>query len=252
MKFTKMQGLGNDFVVVEGPTAIESGQVERWCARRTGVGADGVLEVSRVDFGRVRMRYWNADGSPAEMCGNGLRCVARYAVDNHLVSGPDLLIDTAVGTLSANVRSDGTVRVEVGKAHPHRIGSLTVAGQTVHPVGFGNPHAVLYVDDVEAAPVGELGPRIGQDPLFPEGANVEFMHVVDENVIDLRVWERGVGETLACGSGAAAAAFVAARDGHTKTSVTVQLRGGPLGVEIIEDVAWLDGPAETVFTGDVE
>lgn len=251
MKFTKMQGLGNDFVVVAGPAEIGTDQVRRWCERRTGVGADGVLEVSPLASNRVRMRYWNADGSPSEMCGNGLRCVARYAVDNGVVSSPELVIETEVGPLAAHVRGDGTVRVEIGTAHPHRIGSLTVAGQQVHPVGFGNPHAVLYVDDVDLADVGVLGPRIGGDALFPEGANVEFMHVVSEEVIDLRVWERGVGETLACGSGAAAAAFIAARDGHTKSDVTVQLRGGPLRVEIIDGVAWLDGPAEAVFTGDV-
>lgn len=251
MEFVKMQGLGNDFIIV--PSAFEASveDIAAWCARRTGIGADGVLEVVPVDSSTVRMRYWNADGSASEMCGNGLRCIAKLAFDRGWVDDRDFIVQTPVGPRAVTVRADGSVKALLGRPHAHRVGTLSIAGAKVHPVGVGNPHAVMYVDEPSEAPVAELGARIGTDHLFPDGSNVEFMKVIDEDRIEVRVWERGVGETLACGSGAAAAAFIANRDGHTKADVIVELRGGPLGVSLDDDGAWLDGPAEYVFEGQV-
>ncbi len=251
MDFVKMEGLGNDFIVVAGPMEPEPEAIVRWCLRRRGIGADGVLEVTPRDPGRVAMRYWNADGSPSEMCGNGLRCVARYSYDRGLVTDREFLVETAVGDRPVRVREDGTVRALLGVPHAHRVNTLSVAGVTVHPVGIGNPHAVLFVDDPAEAPVEQLGKTIGMHAMFPDGANVEFLRVVDEERIELRVWERGVGETLACGSGAAAAAFVAHHQGHTKSRVSVALPGGDLIVELDDDGAWLDGPANEVFVGQL-
>lgn len=249
--FVKMEGLGNDFIVIEGPADIDPADVARWCERRHGVGADGVLEATPLGGDRVRMRYWNADGGVAEMCGNGLRCVARLAVERGWVDGPGMTIETPVGDRPAVVRSDGTVRVLLGTPHGHRVERLAVAGTSVQPVGLGNPHAIMFVDDLDKAPVSELGPRISTDPMFPAGTNVEFATLAGEDRISLRVWERGVGETLACGSGAAATAYLAYREGKVGARSIVELRGGELIVELDDDGAWIEGPTGIVFEGSV-
>jgi diaminopimelate epimerase len=225
--------------------------VAAWCDRRRGIGADGVLVVTPLDGGRVRMEYWNADGSPAEMCGNGLRCVARYAVDHGMVDGPGFEIHTAVGVRPVTVREDGTVRALLGTVSPAEAGPLDVAGYHLEPIRVGNPHAVAFVPDCYSAPVRAVGPVVEGDPHFPERTNVEFATVVAADRIALRVWERGVGETLACGTGAAAAVAVAHRDGRTDARVTVELPGGPLVVEVAEDGVWIEGPAEAVFAGSL-
>jgi diaminopimelate epimerase len=249
MEFVKMEGLANDFIVVPGRIDPTRDQIAAWCERRTGIGADGVLEMTPADRARVRMRYWNSDGSPAEMCGNGLRCVARLAVLRDWVDGPAFTVETAAGDRPVDVRPDGSVRALVGVPHDHRVRELAVAGTRVHPVGLGNPHAVLFVDDVTEAKVGTLGPKIEHDPIFPDGANVEFTQVIDEHRIALRVWERGSGETLACGTGAAAAAFVAHSREWTGPRVTVDQPGGSLEIEIDDDGVWMEGPAHVVFAG---
>jgi len=252
MEFVKMHGLGNDFVVVPGPFEPTSDQVAAWCDRRRGVGADGVLVVSPVDDGLVAMGYWNADGSPAEMCGNGLRCVARYAVDSGLVSGPDFVVRTPVGERPVSVRPDGTVRALLGQTGPAEAGPMDVAGYHLEPIRVGNPHAVAFVPDCYSTPVDAVGPIVEGDPHFPERTNVEFATVVSSNRIALRVWERGVGETLACGTGAAASVAMTHRKGLTGPRVTVELPGGPLVVEVAEDGVWIEGPAETVFRGTLD
>jgi len=203
MDFVKMHGLGNDFVVITGPTEPTREDIVAWCDRRRGIGADGVLEVSPLDDSAVRMRYWNADGSLAEMCGNGLRCVARYAVDEAFVESADFIVNTAVGALPVHVNTDGTVRAFLGRAS---LGEELVVGDTrLHTVDIGNPHAVQWVDDPDVAEVGSVGPLIERAEPFPSGTNVEFATVSAPDTIKLRVWERGVGETLAwnggCGDG---------------------------------------------------
>jgi diaminopimelate epimerase len=247
MEFVKMEGLGNDFVVVDGPFEPTPDQVAAWCDRRRGVGADGVLVVTPVDRDMVRMGYWNADGSAAEMCGNGLRCVARHAVDTRMVDGPEFTVDTPVGPRRVTV-GEHAVRAELGRVTVEGR-RLEVAGFDVEAASVGNPHAVVIVDHDEPVAVPEAGPKIETDPAFPERANVGFASVVATDRILLRVWERGVGETLACGTAAAAAAAVANRRGLTEQKVTVELPGGALDVELIDGIAWIEGPARTVFTG---
>jgi diaminopimelate epimerase len=198
MDFVKMEGLGNDFVVLEGPFTPTPEQVAAWCDRRRGIGADGVLVVTPVDDATVEMGYWNADGSAAEMCGNGLRCVGRYAVDRGMVPGPELTVNTPVGPRSVTVGA--TVRAQLG---PVRSAGdpVEIAGYLLEPMDAGNPHAVTFVSDPLAVPVDAVGPLVEVDPALPQRTNVEFATVVSPTQIDLRVWERGVGETLACGSG---------------------------------------------------
>jgi diaminopimelate epimerase len=247
VEFTKMEGLGNDFVVLDGPFDLSEQAVAALCDRRRGVGADGVLIVSPISSERVRMEYFNADGSPAEMCGNGLRCIARRAVDLGLVEGGDFTVDTAVGARRVSVRSDGSIRVELG---PVETGDeLEVDGHLARPVTVGNPHAVLFVDDPASAPVARVGAALEGHPTFPGGTNVEFASVQSPDLIDMRVWERGVGETLACGTGAAAVVAAAMATGRSGPSATVQLPGGPLVVEIVDGVAWITGPANRVYSG---
>lgn len=246
MRFVKMEGLGNDFVVLDGPVLIDADQVRSWCDRRRGIGADGVLAVTPLDDRRVRMEYWNADGSMAEMCGNGLRCVARYAFDRALVNVPVFVVETAVGPLEVEVGGD-SVRAELGAVRC--TGSVGVADHEFMTVDVGNPHAVTVVDDVATVGVGEVGPVVERSPEFTQGTNVEFVRVVDSSTIDLRVWERGVGETLACGTGAAAAVAAASEADLVRSPVTVHLPGGDLLVELQDGRVWITGPARLVFEG---
>jgi diaminopimelate epimerase len=247
VKFLKMEGLGNDFVVLEGPFDVQADQVAAWCNRRRGIGADGVLVVTPLADDRVRMEYWNADGSPAEMCGNGLRCVARLAHDRGWVASDVFTVVTAVGEREARIGAHVTVQVGI----PETVGeeAIEVAGVVARAVDVGNPHAVVFVDDPADIAVDELGLRMGTDPVFPNGANIGFAALRGESLIELRVWERGVGETLACGSGAAAAVAVAHRLGRVGPTTTVRLPGGDLVVTLDERGAWLTGPANYVFEG---
>lgn len=251
MDFVKMEGLGNDFIVVDGPWEIDPDDVASWCERREGIGADGVLVVTPLDDTRVEMRYWNADGGAAEMCGNGLRCVALLAKERGWVADDSFVVESAVGSHPVTVFDDGIVRAFVGRPHQFRVESLTVAGVSVVPVGVGNPHAVMIVDDVDAAPVAETGPRIERDPMFPGGTNVEFVEVVDSERLRVRVWERGVGETPASGTGATAAAFVAHQKELAGSVLTVELRGGELEIALDDAGAWMVGPARMVYSGTV-
>lgn len=250
MNFVKMQGLGNDFVVVDGPMDMEPSAVVRWCDRRFGIGADGVLEITPLGGNRIRMRYWNADGGRAEMCGNGLRCLARLAVERGWVSGREMVVETDAGDLPAEVRSDGLVRALVGDVALAG-DPADIAGVTVHPVVVGNPHAVVFVADPAEAPVAALGPRIENDPRFPQRANVEFVTPVGPNRIRMRVWERGVGETLASGTGATSAAYAGVVYRGLESPVTVELPGGELVIDFSDTQAWMTGPGSTVFAGTI-
>ena len=241
--FTKMEGLGNDFVVFEGPLAFAAGEVARLCDRRRGVGADGVLVVTDAD--PVRMEYWNADGSEAEMCGNGLRCVARFALLRGMATGDAFDVVTPAGSRRVEMR-DEAVRVELGPITFE--GAVDFDDNRLQLVTVGNPHAVIEVGDTKLAPVASLGPQIEQDSRFPGGINVEFM-TVKEGEVAIRVWERGVGETQACGTGMAAAAAVAAESYGLEGRIPVETPGGWGEVEIVNGVAWLSGPAEVAFTG---
>lgn len=245
MNFTKMEGLGNDFVLLEGPRHVTPSDVALWCSRRRGIGADGVL-VALGHANEVGMEYYNADGGAAELCGNGLRCVARYAFDRGWAPSRDFIVSSSVGSHRVSVLDDGLVRAQLGA---YRLGErIDVAERRIATVSVGNPHAVLIVDDPDREAVHQLGPRIETDQAFPDGTNVEFASI-DADGIHLRVWERGVGETLACGTGAAAAVAVAHEMGKIGSTAPVHLRGGELQVDLLDGDAWITGPAEYVFEG---
>ncbi len=252
MDFVKAEGLGNDFIVVTKPLVIPPERIAELCERRTGIGADGILEITAVDATSVAMRYWNADGGEVEMCGNGLRCVALIAVAQGLVERTALTVRSPVGDHPAKVSPGGIVRAFAGVPHAFRTEELVVAGHTVRPVGVGNPHAVLFVDDVDEVDVEKIGSTIERDASFPDGSNVEFVEFDDGDRIKVRVWERGVGETQASGTGSAAAAFAARSVRELSDVVTVALRGGELLIEFDEVGAWMTGPATIVYRGTVD
>ncbi|MDH3426051.1 MAG: diaminopimelate epimerase [Acidimicrobiia bacterium] len=249
MDFVKMHALGNDFVVVDGVAAPSTEDIVAWCDRRRGIGADGVLLVS-AEAGGVRMRYWNADGSGAETCGNGVRCVARLAVDRAWVEPGEFTVFTDAGPAAVVATQSGPVRAQL--ASPSPPGSdVEIAGFTFHTVSMGNPHAVTIVDDCYATPVEALGPIVEGDPSFPDRTNVEFISRIESDTIAARIWERGVGETLASGTGGAASAVVAHRQGLVGESVKVQLVGGTLLVELANGEVWTEGPAAYSFQGSI-
>lgn len=242
-QFTKMQGLGNDFVLLEGPLSLSPEEISELCDRRFGVGADGVLVVSRGD--PVRMEYWNADGSAAEMCGNGLRCVARYAYDKGWAPDRNFAVATPLGERGVRVLED---RVEAELGRPILGGERQIQGVGYELVDMGNPHAVRFVDDPAAVDVMAIGSALQGE--FSNGANVEFARVA-EGQVEMRVWERGVGETLACGTGIAAVAAVAAERFGLDSPVPVRVPGGEASVHLRDGIAWIVGPAEYSFRGSV-
>jgi len=248
--FVKVQGLGNDFIVFDGPYTPDPDDIVRWCDRRRGIGADGVLVIERISNSRMSMRYWNADGGEAEMCGNGLRCVARVAYHRGWMDEQSFIVDTSVGAHPVTVGAS-TVRAFVGVPQVHRTDTLAIGGIDVHPMAVGNPHAVTFVDEVDEVPVHELGPLVENDPLFPDRTNVEFVQVLEDGGVSARIWERGVGETHASGTGATASAYVAHTIKGVAQPVAVHLRGGVLEISFDDDGAWMDGPAEIVFSGSV-
>lgn len=273
LRFTKMQGLGNDFVVIDAtarPVELTPERVRRLADRRFGVGCDQVLVVGPPPRPDVEFEYriFNADGGEVEQCGNGARCFARYVRDKGLTDSTRIPVLTRAGRIVLEVRDDGQVRVDMGRPRlePESIPMASVQSGPVHrldvgartveltAVSMGNPHAVLMVEDVDRAPVAELGPRIEHHPRFPQGVNVGFMEVVDRGRIRLRVWERGVGETLACGTGACAAVVAGRVNGRLDQRVTVALPGGRLQVEWAgpDRPVLMTGPAETVFEGEIE
>lgn len=268
-----MQGIGNDFVVVDacaGQPVPTPEQARRLADRHFGVGCDQVLVIAPPDGADADIRYliFNADGSRAYQCGNGIRCVTRYLHDRGRLRDGRLVADTGDGRMTAQVLPGGAIRVDMGapRLAPEAVPLLAkrqasgyeiaVRGErlTIGAVSMGNPHAVLRVADVDTAPVAELGPAIGRHPMFPQGANVGFAEPLDRHRLRLRVYERGAGETLACGSGACAAVVVGRLQGWLDEAVEVRLPGGSLQVEWQGEgmPVWMSGPAEYVFEGSIE
>jgi diaminopimelate epimerase len=276
LRFTKMQGLGNDFVVLDGvrqQVALTPAQLRRLADRRFGVGCDQVLVVEKAPRDGVDFRYriFNADGGEVEQCGNGARCFVKFVRDQGLTDKREIRVETAGGVIAPVLREEGAVAVVSvdmgvprfapadipfvadGEAIVHRI---DVGGTPVEVsvVSMGNPHAVQVVADVDAAPVTTQGPLIERHPRFPQRVNAGYMQVRDRANIRLRVWERGAGETLACGTGACAAVVAGIRRGLLDPAVRVETRGGAL------EIAWpgpgapvtMTGPAATVFEGEWE
>ena len=248
--FVKMEGLGNDFVVVAEDVHPGPDDVIAWCDRRFGIGADGVLRVVPLGPDRIQMIYWNADGKEAEMCGNGLRCIANLAVERGWVTSTEMVVETAAGPLPAQVRSDGLVRALVGR--PSVVGEpVDLEGHRFERVDVGNPHAVTFVDDVTTTDVEGIGSRVEVDALFPNRTNVEFVAPVDDHTIRMRVWERGVGETMASGTGSTAAAYASVVTGRTTSPVDVRVPGGTLTIEMDGAEAWMIGPGTKVYEGSL-
>ena len=273
LKFTKMQGIGNDFVVLDGINQqinLTTAQYKAIADRHFGIGCDQILLVENSDRPDVDFRYriFNADGSEVEQCGNGARCFARFVREKGLTDKNQITVCTKSGVITLNIENNGLVTVDMGQpdfspndiplAAPQQVDRYTadVNGELIEigAVSMGNPHAVLLVDDVDSAPVESLGPQLESHPMFPAKANVGFMQISAKNEIRLRVFERGSGETLACGTGACAAVAVGRKWGLLADCVDVSLPGGDLVIRWPGGDApvMMSGPAEFVFEGEIE
>jgi diaminopimelate epimerase len=280
LKFTKMQGAGNDFVVLDGvsrPLNIRPQHARRIADRHFGVGCDQILlvEKSQRSDADFRYRIWNSDGGEVEQCGNGARCFVRFVHDKGLTKGTEIRVETLSGIIAPRLEADGQVSVDMGapRFEPDqvpfdasglkRVGmrwQLEIASRGIElaVLSMGNPHAVQTVADVETAPVASEGPLIERHPRFPKRTNAGYMQIVNRSSVRLRVWERGAGETLACGTGACAAVVAGIREGLLDDTVSVETRGGRLtirwagGENDPNGSVWMTGPAATVFEGEIE
>ena len=273
LKFWKMHGIGNDYIVIDNRHGIVaedelSGFARRVCQRRFSVGADGLLLVCNSDVADVKMRMFNADGTEAEMCGNGIRCFVKFCYENGIIMKDRISVETLAGIrqawLSMSDDEVKSVKVDMGKPSFEANAipmfgegtwinkELKVNGESYAAtcLSIGNPHCVLFVYDVERFPVQELGPKIENHKLFPKRINVEFVEIINAEKIKVRVWERGIGETLACGTGACASAVTTSVLGKTGKKVTVHLLGGDLEV-LYDDTVFMVGTAVKVFAGEL-
>jgi diaminopimelate epimerase len=276
MKFTKMQGAGNDYVYVncfEETVANPQQAAIQVSNRNFGIGSDGLILIMPSDKADVRMRMFNSDGSESEMCGNGIRCVAKYAYDHGIVSKTEITAETGAGTLALQLvpGSDGTiekVRVNMGPPRLTRgeipmtgdaaarviAEPLTVLDRTfqITCVSMGNPHCVIFVEDVENFPVSTYGPLIENHEMFPRRTNVEFVQMFSRTEVRQRTWERGAGETLACGTGSSAVTAACVLNGLTGKKILNHLLGGDLEMEWAGDGnIYMTGPAVEVFNGEI-
>ena len=276
MKFTKMQGLGNDYVYVncfeekiENPPAVA-----RYVSdRHFGIGSDGLIMINPSEVADFEMEMYNADGSRGEMCGNGIRCVAKYVYDYGLTDKTQISVETLGGIkyLDLTVKDGKVVLVKVDMGKPEQKSDLIpiisenekvidepieVDGQVYHMTGvsMGNPHTVIYVDDVKNLDLEKIGPKFENHERFPKRINTEFVHCIDRNTVEMRVWERGSGETLACGTGACAVAVASILNNLTDTRVTVKLLGGDLQIEWDREKnhVFMTGLAKVVFDGVID
>ena len=273
LNFTKMHGLGNDFVVFDAinqQVRLQPDQLRRIADRRFGIGCDQILLVEPAQSSQAEFRYriFNADGGEVEQCGNGARCFARFVYQNGLTESRQIPVETAAGMIELQLEDDGQVTVDMGipGLEPETLPfvaesraqtyTIDVNDETLRiaAVSMGNPHAVLQVDDVERAPVAALGPLLESHPRFPRRVNVGFMQVVAKDAIKLRVYERGAGETLACGTGACAAVVAGQIQGLLDQQVRVSLPGGDLVIrwQGEDNHLYMTGPASHVFDGQIE
>lgn len=276
MKFTKMHGTGNDYVYVNAVSEnIDDGSdlAKILSNRNYGIGSDGLILIKSSDEADFYMDMYNSDGSKGKMCGNGIRCVGKYVYDKGLTDKENIKIETGSGIKDLKLHiEDGkvtSVTVDMGQVitNPKDIPVISdedeiidmpieVGGSiyNITCVGFGNPHAVVFVDDTQDVKVEEIGPLFEHHEIFPDRVNTEFVTVVSKDRIDMRVWERGSGETMACGTGACASAYASIRNGKTDNKVTVSLLGGELIIEYDESLnkIYMTGPAVTVFEGEID
>lgn len=276
MKFTKMQGIGNDYVYVncfkekiDDPAAV----AVRVSDRHFGVGSDGLILILPSDTADFRMAMYNADGSEGAMCGNGIRCVAKYVYDYGLTDKTVIQVETKSGVkelaLTVEEGKVSQVRVNMGapELSPAKIPVVSQKDRVVDEpiqvdgadyrmtcISMGNPHAVVYLEDVKGLDIEKVGPKFEKHPCFPDRVNTEFVRVLDRHTVEMRVWERGSGETLACGTGACAVAVASILNGYVEGEVTVKLLGGDLRIswEQENNLVYMTGPAAVVFDGEIE
>ena len=278
MKFTKMQGIGNDYVYVNcfEETVKNPAAVARYVSdRHFGIGSDGLILIKPSDIADCEMDMYNLDGSQGAMCGNGIRCVAKYVYDYGIVKKENISVSTKSGIkyLDLTVRDGKVALVRVNMGSPVLTASqipvvssteeminapLKVNGETYYitAVSMGNPHAIVYMDDVEHLEIEKIGPAFESHVFFPDRVNAEFVKVIDNHTVQMRVWERGSGETLACGTGACAVAVASILNGHVDGTqpVTVKLLGGDLEIfwDRDDNLVYMTGPAATVFDGEID
>jgi diaminopimelate epimerase len=278
LAFTKMEGCGNDYVYINGftqsvPAEEKPALVRRLSDRHFGIGGDGVIFINPAKEADFEMEMWNADGTRSEMCGNGIRCVARYVYDFGLTDQKEFSIVSAgkikYMTLYEQDGQISAVRVNMGQPIleadqiPVRADHSPVINVPIEVQGkeyrmtcvsMGNPHAVVFVDSTEDFPLEQVGPYFENHPCFPNRTNTEFVQVIDRSRVRMRVWERGTGETLACGTGCCATAVACVLNGLTDNAITVEVLGGALQIEWDRDndLVWMTGPASVVFSGEIE
>lgn len=277
LKFTKMHGLGNDYVYMDCTKSGEPKDIASLACfvsnRHFGVGSDGLILICKSDICDFKMRMFNLDGSEAEMCGNGIRCVGKFVYDKGLTSKTEITVETLAGVKKLKLQVEEgkvqTVEVDMGEPileaqripvisdeYPVKNLKLQAEGKefTFACVSVGNPHAITIVDNVDEFDVEKYGKKLEVDKHFPEKANIEFIQIVDKNTIKMRVWERGSGETFACGTGASAVAVACNLNGLTEDDVTVKLLGGDLQIKWNKENnhIYMTGPAVTVFEGELE
>lgn len=278
MKFTKMHGCGNDYVYVNGfVEKLEQEKkpeiVRRLSDRHFGIGGDGVIFINPSEEADFEMEMYNADGSRAEMCGNGIRCVGKYVYDKGLTDKTQVSVISAgkIKYLTLHTENGKVKTVRVNMGEPEFVAAnvpvisqneqvideeIEVNGQTYKMtcVSMGNPHAVVFIDDTESLAIEQIGPHFENHERFPRRTNTEFVQVIDRNYVKMRVWERGTGETLACGTGCCATAAACVLNGLTENEITVEVLGGKIQIEWNreENLIYMTGPAETIFDGEVE
>jgi diaminopimelate epimerase len=271
LKFSKMQGAGNDFVFVntlKGRFSLNRAQIRQVCHRQLGVGCDQLLVLMKSKKADFKMKIFNSDGSEAEMCGNGLRALVRYVQEKKISVKKVLKIETKNSVHEAKIISKNRIRVDMGApALKGKEIPVTLRGRVINRpfkiegkefritcIGMGNPHCVIFVDDVMNFPVEVFGPLIEKHSTFPRKANVEFVQIKDKNHVVARVWERGAGETLACGSGACAISVASVLNGFTERKLDVKLKGGTLELEWDRDTGhvFMTGPAQSIFEGEIK
>ena len=276
MEFTKMQGCGNDYVYVNGfENKIDNpNKLSKIVSdRHFGIGSDGLIVINPSEKADFKMSMYNADGSEGKMCGNGIRCVAKYVYDNKMTDKTTITVETLSGikTLELNVKNDKveTVKVNMGTPIllPKDVPVVSDKDKVVDEpividdkeyritcVSMGNPHAITFIENTDDLEIETIGPKFENNPIFPDRVNTEFIQVLDRNTVKMRVWERGSGETFACGTGACATVVACVLNGLTDDKVTVKLLGGDLFIEYNreENTVYMTGPAKVSFTGKIE
>ena len=280
IKFTKMHGLGNDFILIDcldkelGNHSYLSNLSKKLCDRHFGIGADGLIFILPSEKTDLQMKIYNSDGTEAQMCGNGIRCFAKYAYENKIISKIKFTIETLAGIITPELIFKGKeisgIKVDMGipKLERKEIpmegeNTPTVVNETlkidsktifqITCVSMGNPHCITFVNDIQSIPVEEIGPKIENHPLFPEKTNAEFIQVLNKQEINFRVWERGAGETLACGTGACAALVATILNKKTDREAIIHLPGGDLDIQWADNGhVYMTGPAELAFKGKME